>query len=247
MNDFDLTGKTALVTGGTQGIGFAIAQGLKAAGANVWIHGLELQTTQRIAAENGFQALYGDLREDHAAERIADTFLSQERRLDVLVNNAGFEHYFPIENASEQEIRDMFSVNLRSPYFLLNRLLPALKNSPGASVINITSIHETVPVRTNGTYCMTKAALAMLTKVAALELAKYRIRVNNLAPGAILTDMNRAMVERMDFSEWIPLGRVGDVKELAGPAVFLASDAASYVTGTTLFVDGGYHENLLRY
>ncbi len=247
MNYFDLSGKIALVTGGTRGIGLAIAQGFKEAGARVWIHGLERETTERIAAQNGFEALYGDLREENAAETISAAFLSREKRLDILVNNAGFERYFPIENACEQEMKDMFSVNLRSPYFLLNRLLPALKNAPAASVINITSIHETVPVRTNGTYCMTKAALAMLTKVAALELAKYHIRVNNLAPGAILTDMNRAMVEKMDFSEWIPLGRVGDITELAGPAIFLASDAASYVTGTTLFVDGGYHENLLRY
>ena len=85
------------------------------------------------------------------------------------------------------------------------------------------------------------------TKVAALELAKYGIRVNNLAPGAILTDMNRELVEAMDFEQWIPIGRVGRADELIGPAVFLASDASSYVTGTTLYVDGGYSENLLRY
>ena len=87
----------------------------------------------------------------------------------------------------------------------------------------------------------------MFTKVAALELAKENIRVNNLAPGAILTDMNRELVENMEFEQWIPLERVGRAEELVGPAVFLASAASSYVTGTTLYVDGGYSENLLRY
>lgn len=104
-----------------------------------------------------------------------------------------------------------------------------------------------MPVRGNGYYCMAKSSLAMYTRVAALELAQYGIRVNNLAPGAILTDMNRELVEQMDFDRWIPMQRVGRAEELAGPAVFLASEASSYVTGTTLFVDGGYSENLLRY
>ena len=87
----------------------------------------------------------------------------------------------------------------------------------------------------------------MYTKVAALELAKENIRVNNLAPGAILTDMNREIVESMDFDQWIPMERVGRSEELAGPAIFLASEASSYITGATLYVDGGYSENLLRY
>ena len=137
--------------------------------------------------------------------------------------------------------------NTKSAYVLLQKLLRALKKAGRASVINVTSIHQKVPVRENGYYCMAKASLGMFTKVAALELAKYGIRVNNLAPGAILTDMNRELVEAMDFEQWIPIGRVGRADELIGPAVFLASDASSYVTGTTLYVDGGYSENLLQY
>ena len=167
--------------------------------------------------------------------------------LDVLVNNAGFETHCPVESAMEEEMDSVYNVNAKSPFFLLQKLLPMLRKSEGASVINVTSIHQKVPVRENGYYCMAKASLSMFTKVAALELAKENIRVNNLAPGAILTDMNRELVENMEFEQWIPLERVGRAEELVGPAVFLASAASSYVTGTTLYVDGGYSENLLRY
>ena len=152
-----------------------------------------------------------------------------------------------MEQGSREEMDAVYNVNAKAPYFLVQKLLPALKQAGKAAVINVTSIHQRVPVRGNGYYCMAKSSLAMYTRVAALELAQYGIRVNNLAPGAILTDMNRELVEQMDFDRWIPMQRVGRAEELAGPAVFLASEASSYVTGTTLFVDGGYSENLLRY
>lgn len=247
MQLFDLTGKNVLITGGTRGIGFAIAAGVKQAGGRVWIHGSNGERTKKIAEDNGFEYLYGDLKNQEGLDEILLPFLNQEDRLDVLINNAGFETHSAIENAEEESMDAIYNVNTKSPYFLLQKLLPALKKANGASVINVTSIHQKVPVRENGYYCMAKASLGMFTKVAALELAKYGIRVNNLAPGAILTDMNRELVEAMDFGKWIPMERVGRADELVGPAVFLASDASSYVTGTTLYVDGGYSENLLRY
>lgn len=244
---FDLTGKTALVTGGTRGIGLEIAKGLREAGANVWIHGSRRERTEAVAKEQGFQYLYGDLKDTAQLDVMLKPFLAKQGTLDILVNNAGFETHREIAEGTEDELNDILSVNAKSPYFIVQKLLPALKSAGGASVINVTSIHQQVPVRGNGYYCMAKASLSMYTKVAALELAKYGIRVNNLAPGAILTDMNRELVEQMDFDQWIPLGRVGKAEELIGPAIFLASAASSYVTGTTLFVDGGYSENLLRY
>ena len=122
-----------------------------------------------------------------------------------------------------------------------------MEKAKGASIINVTSIHETVPVRTQAYYCMAKAALSMLTKVAALEFAAKEIRVNNIAPGAIETDMNRELIQEMDFEQWIPMGRVGNSDEIVGPVIFLASEASSYVTATTVTVDGGYAQNLLRY
>lgn len=244
---FDLSGRTALVTGGTRGIGFAIASGLKNAGARVWIHGRKEESTRRIAEQHGFMYMFGDLERPVGLDGMLKKFLTAGEKLDILVNNAGFELHSPMEAAEESEMDAVYNVNAKSPYFLTQKLLPLLRASGHGSIINVTSIHEKVPVRGNGYYCMAKASAAMFTKVAALELAKDNIRVNNLAPGAILTDMNRELVGQMDFDKWIPLMRVGRAEELAGPAVFLASDASSYVTGTTLFVDGGYSENLLRY
>lgn len=247
MQLFDLTGKTALVTGGTRGIGLAIARGLQEAGASVWVHGSRQESTAAVARQYGLEFLYGDLRDTDALDGMLRPLLDKLDRLDVLVNNAGFETHRPVEQGSREEMDAVYNVNAKAPYFLVQKLLPALKRAGKASIINVTSIHQRVPVRGNGYYCMAKSSLAMYTRVAALELAQYGIRVNNLAPGAILTDMNRELVEQMDFDRWIPMQRVGRAEELAGPAVFLASEASSYVTGTTLFVDGGYSENLLRY
>ena len=244
---FDLTGKTAIVTGGTRGIGLQIAKGLRDAGAEVWIHGSRQESTAAAAKEHGFQYLFGDLKDTANLDAMLRPFLDTQDTLDILVNNAGFETHREAAEGQEDELNDVFSVNAKSPYFIVKKLLPSMKNAGRASIINVTSIHQKVPVRGNGYYCMAKASLSMYTKVAALELAKYGIRVNNLAPGAILTDMNRELVEKMDFDQWIPMGRVGNAEELMGPAVFLASEASSYVTGATLFVDGGYSENLLRY
>ena len=133
---------------------------------------------------------------------------------------------------------------------LTHLLLPLLKKSSGASVINITSVHETIPYPHNASYSMSKAALCMFTRVMALELAPHKIRVNNLAPGAVETDLNRDVLDRIGrdkFAEWIPLGRVATADEMIPPAVFLASDASKYITGTTLYAEGGYIHNLVRY
>lgn len=247
MGLFDLNEKIAVITGGTRGIGLAIALGMKQAGATVWIHGRVKETTSAVAEQYGFHYIYGDLKQPEVLDDMLKPFMAAENRLDILVNNAGFEEHSLMAEVTGDMLDSIYHVNARSPFYLTQKLLPLLKKSSAASIINVTSIHQTVPVRGNGPYCIAKAALAMFTKVIALELAGDNIRVNNLAPGAILTDMNRELVEQMDFEQWIPMERVGQADELAGPAIFLASAASSYVTGTTLYVDGGYRENLLRY
>ncbi len=243
---FDITGKVALVTGGTRGIGAAIAKGLQEAGAKVYIHGTKEPVVKQIAQEHGYGYCVANLKDIHQVDAMVEN-IQHEGQLDILVNNAGFETYKTLEEGDEQHIDDIYNVNAKSPYFIVQKLLPLLKKSKSASIINVTSIHQEVPVKCNGAYCMAKAALSMYTKVAALEFAPYNIRVNNLAPGAIRTDMNKELVDGMEFSNWIPLGRVGEVDEMVGPVLFLASKASSYMTGATLVVDGGYKENLLRY
>ncbi len=244
---FDLTGKVALVTGSTRGIGAAMAKGLQEAGARVWIHGTKESVVRNIAEEHGYRYCVANLKDTTQVTQMVKDLLAEESCLDILINNAGFENYKLLEDGDEQHLDDIYNVNTKSPYFIIQTLLPLLQKSESPSIINVTSIHEMIPVKGNGAYCMSKAALAMYTKVAALELAKYKIRINNLAPGAICTDMNRELIESMNFEDWIPLGRVGEVEEMVGPVLFLASQASSYMTGATLFVDGGYKENLVRY
>ena len=243
MNTFDLSGRVALVTGSSRGIGKGIAEAFKGAGARVWFHG----TSEEPGRVNYVAA---DFTRPTEVQRLADTIARNEQRLDILVNNAGIEPVMPLEALDLEKFDACFAVNVRAAVHLTTALLPLLKRSGCASVINVTSIHESVPYPHNAAYSMSKAALAMFTKTAAIELAPLKIRVNNLAPGAIETDMNRDVIEqigREKFAEWIPAGRVGAVDEVIGPALFLASDAASYVTGATLYADGAYRHHLVRY
>ncbi len=144
----------------------------------------------------------------------------------------------------------LWHVNVRAPVQLTHLLLPLLRKAAAASIINVTSIHDSVAYPVNAAYTMSKAALAMFTKTIAVELAPEGIRVNNLAPGAVETEINRDVLDaigREQFRQWIPLGRTAVPDEIVGPALFLASANASYITGSTLYADGGYLHNLLRY
>ena len=242
--------KIALVTGSTAGIGRAIAYGLAKAGAQVWIHGRNKEVGERIAQEVGGRFIAADLEQPTEIAMLVEQVKTLEHRLDILVNNAGIEHLMAFNQLDMLSVDRMWQVNVRAPLELTYRFLPLLQAAPSASIINVTSIHENVPYPQNSIYCMTKAALAMFTKTAAIELAPFGIRVNNLAPGAVETDINRAlldMIGRQHFQEWIPLGRVAQVDEIVGPALFLASDASSYMTGATLTIDGGYSQHVVRY
>jgi NAD(P)-dependent dehydrogenase (short-subunit alcohol dehydrogenase family) len=246
---FDLSGKTALVTGASSGIGRAIARGLAGAGARVWWHAKSAADFGADAVTDG-RMLAADLSRPEEIEALIERFAAQESRLDILVNNAGLERPMPIDSLERGVFDLTMAVNARAPLLLVQGLLPQLKASGKASVINITSLHADVPYRTNIAYCMSKAALAMFTKTAGLELAPLGIRVNALAPGAVATEINREVIDhigRDKFASWIPAGRVAEVGDIVGPAIFLACDAAAYVTGATLTADGGYGMNLVRY
>lgn len=249
LNSYDLRGKTALVTGSTQGIGKALARGLAAAGAFVWVHGRD-PAGEAFAREIGGGFVRADLEIESEVEALTRKVLAYVDRLDVLINNAGLERIMPLERLDLAQFDRIWKINVRAPAQMIRDLLPALKVARGASVINVTSIHEEVPYPNNAAYSISKAALSMLSNTAALELAPFDIRVNNLAPGAIETDINREVIEKVGrgkFNEWIPAGRLGQVDDVIGPALFLASDLSRYVTGTTLFADGGYRRNLVRY
>lgn len=242
--------KVTLITGSTRGIGKALARGFAEAGAKVWVHGREEGAGLALAKEIGGRFIAADLAHVEGPTVLARALAAEETQLDVLVNNAGFERASTVENIDLAMLHRTWQINLGSVVELTHLLLPLLKKSTAASIINVTSIHDLVPYPNYSAYSMSKAALAMFTKTACLEFAPMGIRINNLAPGAVETDMNRAEIAKVGadkFREWIPLGRVAQPEEMIGPALFLASDAARYVTGTTLYADGGYMQNLVRY
>jgi NAD(P)-dependent dehydrogenase (short-subunit alcohol dehydrogenase family) len=204
---------------------------------------------KQLADELDATFVHADFTSPDGAAQLADAVLKAESRLDVLVNNAGMEVVMPIESLNTSVLDAIWQVNVRSPFILTHRLLPLLRATPGASIINMTSIHDTTPYPNNAAYSASKAALAMFTKTIAVELAPDGIRANNLAPGAVETDINRKVIQEIGedkFREWIPLG-IAQTEDIVGPALFLASDAARYITGTTLYADGGYLQNLVRY
>ncbi|MGW5188065.1 SDR family NAD(P)-dependent oxidoreductase [Kribbella sp. NPDC004138] len=247
--DRPLSGLRALITGAAQGIGEAIVRAFFAAGADCVLHDRDQQTGAALAAELGCQFVAGDLADRAAPDRIMDA-VTALGGLDVLVNNAGIEIPARLDQLESDAFAEVLEVNLIAPTALSRLSLPLLRQSANASIINVTSIHESVPVSGNGAYAAVKAGLSSFTRTAAVELGPERIRVNAIAPGAIRTRMNSDLIDTIgsqQFARWIPLGRVGAPDEIADVAVFLASPAARYITGTSLVVDGGYSNNLVRY
>jgi gluconate 5-dehydrogenase len=247
---FSLKGKIALITGSGRGIGKALAEGFAAAGAKVWVNARDPAKGQPVAAAIGGKYMRGDISSSEDIREMARRIGEEEGRLDILVNNAAVEYIMPFEKTDLRLSDHSWRVNVRAAEELTLSLLPLLKKSAGASIINITSIHDTMPYPHNLDYNMAKAALNMFTRTLSLELGPIGIRINNLAPGAVETDINREVIDRLGrekFGEWVPLGRVAQVEEMIGPAIFLASSASSYVNGATLYADGGYMLNLVRY
>ncbi|MER6943074.1 SDR family oxidoreductase [Nonomuraea sp. NPDC000554] len=247
---FDLTGRMAFVTGGTAGIGAATALALQAAGADVIVHNHGGQPGRDFAAAHGFAVIDADFASPEEVDALAAGVVDLAPRLDILVNNAGMEVGATVEHLDPVQVRRQLEINLNAPLRLIQLLIPALAASAHASIVNVTSIHDDVPSYGNSVYGAAKAGLRMITKTLAVELGPQGIRVNSVAPGAVETDMNRHLLDeigRERFAEWIPLGRVGVPPEIAWPIVFLASDAASYMTGATLVVDGAYSHHVVRY
>ena len=247
---FRLNGKVALVTGSGRGIGQAIAEGFAAAGARVWVNARDPQKGERIAGAINGRFVRADLSSSADIANMVRALEKEEKKLDILVNNAAIEVILPFEKTDFAKADEIWRVNVRAAEELTFGLLPLLKAAGRASIINITSIHDTMPYPHNLDYNMSKAALNMFTRTLAIELGPKGIRVNNLAPGPVETDLNREVIDsigRDKFGEWVPLGRVATVAEMVGPAIFLASEASSYVNGATLYADGGYMLNLVRY
>jgi glucose 1-dehydrogenase len=246
-----LQDRVAIVTGASRGIGRAIALGLAREGAAVVVNNsnarsdaLAEEVVRAICAAGG-QALasradVGDLREH---ERLVGAALTSFGRLDILVNNAGVEFREPFLRSRPETWDQTLAVNLKGPFFLSQKAAEAMRRGGAGKIINVSSVHDHHPLRDRSIYAASKGGLIMLTKALAFELAEYGICVNAISPGAILTDMNREALSAPENLNRclgkIPLKRLGTVEDIVGAAVFLASSESDYVTGTTLYIDGG--------
>lgn len=241
-----LQGKLALVTGAGSGIGAGIARGMAEAGARVLVVDINGKAAQETASTLPGHAEGFTL--DVSDRTVCDALAAAIRRghgpIDILVNNAGIIRRGPVDAADAREQWDAtLAVNLDGPYNMTTAFLDQLKETKG-SVINIGSIQSFVALPNSAAYTTSKGGVRALTKALAIELSPLGIRVNAIGPGMIATPLNAAARENPDylrnFQHRLPLGRFGTPEDIAGPAVFLASDMARYITGVTLPVDGGF-------
>lgn len=243
---FDLSGRVALVTGAARGLGRAISEGLIRHGARVWLVGRDAEALARTADELGPAAVACvlDIGDTAAASAALQRLQAAEGRLDVLVNNVGQRRRATLDELPAEALRELLEVNLVSAWHLCREAAALMRPRGSGSLINITSIAGPIARSGDAAYTTSKGALDAMTRALAAELGPQGLRVNAIAPGFFATETNAAMVSDAATAEWLSrrtsMGRWGTPAEVAGAAVFLASDAASYVTGHTLAVDGGY-------
>ncbi|WP_136646274.1 SDR family oxidoreductase [Tabrizicola sp. YIM 78059] len=246
---FDLTGCRALVTGASQGIGFALAQGLAEAGAQVVINGRDPDRARAAAARlPGAEALVFDVT-DHAAVRAAvDGFEAAGKPIDILVNNAGIQHRAPLEDFPPEAFERLMQTNIASVFYVGQAVARHMIARGRGRIINIASVQTALARPGIAPYTATKGAVGNLTKGMATDWARHGLTCNAIAPGYFDTPLNAALVADPAFSDWLvkrtPAGRWGRVEELKGACIFLASDAASFVNGHILYVDGGISVSL---
>jgi NAD(P)-dependent dehydrogenase (short-subunit alcohol dehydrogenase family) len=246
---FDLSGKVAIVTGGSRGIGFAISEGLASAGAVIVIADIladKGEEAAQILGARGFKAksIPVDVTRRDSVQSLVSKALKEFGQINILVNCAGIILRRPIEEVTDEEWNSLMDVNLRG-VFLCSQLvgIEMIKRKQG-KIINISSNISQVLQPGRGVYAITKAGVSHLTKVMALEWAPYRVNVNAIAPAPTMTDLNKKYFEehpedRKERIGSIPLGRLGDPKDYVGMAILLASRASDFITGQTIFVDGG--------
>jgi gluconate 5-dehydrogenase len=245
---FDLGGRRALVTGSSQGIGLALARGLSDHGAAVIING---RTRERVAAVVAAMTVEGRVVDsaafdvtDHAAAAAAvDRIERESGAIDILVNNAGVQFRAPLEDFPPAKFEELFRTNVGSVFNVGQAVARHMIKRGRGKIINIASVQSELARPSIAPYTATKGAVRNLTRGMATDWAKYGLQVNAIAPGYFRTALNQALIDDPEFSAWLakrtPAGRWGNLEELVGAAVFLASDASSFINGQVIHVDGG--------
>lgn len=250
---FDLSGKRALITGSSQGIGLALARGLAQAGAEVVLNGRDV--VKMDAAARGLRAeghrvqtLAFDATDHGAVRRAVDGFEETCGAIDILVNNAGMQHRSPLEDFPAEAFERLLQTNVASVFHVGQAVARHMIRRGAGKIVNICSVQSALARPGIAPYTATKGAVANLTKGMATDWAKHGLQCNGLAPGYFDTPLNQALVADPEFSGWLvkrtPAGRWGRVEELVGACIFLSSDASSFVNGTTIYVDGGITASL---
>lgn len=249
---FDLTGRRALVTGSSQGIGLALAEGLAAHGAEVILNGRSIERLETAAAtireawRRASVAAFDVTDPSEVAAGVAE--VEAAGPLDILVNNAGMQFRTPLEDFPHDKWDEIFRTNVSSVFYVAQAVARGMIARGRGKIINIASVQSELARPGIAPYTATKGAVRNLTRGMATDWAKHGLQVNAIAPGYFRTPLNKALVENPEFCDWLekrtPAARWGEVGELIGAAVFLAGDASSFVNGHTLYVDGGVTASL---
>lgn len=245
---FDLSGKTALITGSSRGLGFAFAQGLAAAGARIVLNGVNTKRLDEAADEmkaKGYDVLTApfDVTDEKAIVEAFKKFDVDDIEVDILMNNAGIQFRKPMLELETSDWQRVIDVNLTASFVIGREAAKRMAKRGSGKIINIGSLTSELARATVAPYTVAKGGIKMLTKAMAAEWGEKGIQANAIGPGYMVTDMNEALINNPDFDKWVkdrtPMRRWGLPEELAGTAIYLASNASNYVSGQIIYADGG--------